>query len=606
MNTQSLNECLLNAFNAMIRIRRSAGASILTVLLSLLCWTGAANAQSPADSERALPAQIDQPLPAKADITRGFKIIDGDIQMPAKFSPDAVFDLKLWLGGVVFYEFDANVTQANRNAMLAAMNEWSRMTSVVFRAGRNRIGFLEFYIHIQNSTGNNSAVGMIPGGQIMNISSWGSRFIIAHELGHALGLYHEHSRPDRDNFVQIVAGNIQNGQAGQFARLSNTPVYGPYDFDSLMHYDRCSFSTACPVGSTCNCAVGQETVVVLGGNNAAWQSRIGQRDHISYLDGVTIGSLYPRGDFRFVSATHTGTQNGSFLQPYQRLSTGVAATPRGGTVWIQPGDYTDVSLLTKPMTLRAPIGGVTIRPRQTAFGGTLAAVSAASYNGEMAAESIVAAFGENLGAGTAIATALPLPTTLGGVTVRVRDAAGVERPAPLFFVSPTQINYQIPAGSSVGVAGIAVYNGGNIVATGEIPVVAASPGLFSANASGEGVPAASLLRVRGNQQMYEQVARFDQAQNKFVPVPIDLGPEGDQVFLILFGTGFRSAGAEAPLTLTIGGEDAEVLYAGPAPGFVGLDQANVRVPRGLAGKGSVPILLTADNRSANAVTIDVR
>ncbi|MDQ3012318.1 MAG: hypothetical protein M3X11_16610, partial [Acidobacteriota bacterium] len=84
-----------------------------------------------------------------------------------------------------------------------------------------------------------------------------------------------------------------------------------------------------------------------------------------------------------------------------------------------------------------------------------------------------------------------------------------------------------------------------------------------------------------------------------------LGPEGDQVFLILFGTGFRVAGT-AGVTVMIGDEEAEVLYAGPAPGFAGLDQANVRVPRSLAGKGEITIQLTADNRSANAVTVSIK
>jgi hypothetical protein len=72
-----------------------------------------------------------------------------------------------------------------------------------------------------------------------------------------------------------------------------------------------------------------------------------------------------------------------------------------------------------------PVGGVNIRARPTVAGDALASVSSASYNGELASESIAAAFGENLASGVAAATSLPLPTTLGGVKVKFKDSAGL-------------------------------------------------------------------------------------------------------------------------------------------------------------------------------------
>jgi len=82
---------------------------------------------------------------------------------------------------------------------------------------------------------------------------------------------------------------------------------------------------------------------------------------------------------------------------------------------------------------------------------TLANVSAASFSltAGLAAEEIASAFGTNLSASTAVAASLPLPVTLAGVTVRVRDSVDNERLAPLFFVSPGQINYLVPSGTAI-------------------------------------------------------------------------------------------------------------------------------------------------------------
>ena len=95
----------------------------------------------------------------------------------------------------------------------------------------------------------------------------------------------------------------------------------------------------------------------------------------------------------------------------------------------------------------------------------------------------------------ASATSATLPTELGGVQVSILDAAGTRRNAGLFFVSPTQVNFQIPAATSAGVAVISVLRNGTAVGQGVATIASVAPALFSANANGQGVAAAVVLRA---------------------------------------------------------------------------------------------------------------
>ncbi len=237
----------------------------------------------------------------------------------------------------------------------------------------------------------------------------------------------------------------------------------------------------------------------------------------------------------------------------------------------------------------------------------LASVSAASYQLDpLAGEAIVAAFGSNLAASTVVAETIPLPTTLGGTNLSVRDSLGVERPAPLFFVSPGQVNYLMPEGTAFGSATVMVMNG-DAISAGSTRIVRIAPGLFSANADGQGVAAAVVLRVKADgTQIFEPVAMFDSTAGRFVPAPIDAGAETDQLFLILFGTGLRSTVSPGAVNARIDGQLIEVLYAGPQGGFVGLDQINLRLPRFLAGRGLVNIAIDSDGFIANIVQINMK
>jgi uncharacterized protein (TIGR03437 family) len=239
---------------------------------------------------------------------------------------------------------------------------------------------------------------------------------------------------------------------------------------------------------------------------------------------------------------------------------------------------------------------------------TVTTVSAASYRGpDFAPEAIVTAFSNAMATLTQDANSTPLPTVIGGTRVVIKDSAGVERDAPLFFVSPSQINYQVPGGAALGAGTATVISGFGSSSSGPLQIVNVAPGLFTANANGKGVAAAVALCIKPDgSRIFEPVAVFDKDEEQFVSVPIDLGPPGEEVFLILFGTGFRSIGDLSAATATISGINAEVTYVGPQGTLVGLDQINLRLPRSLGGKGELNVLIDIHGRSANAVKIMIK
>jgi uncharacterized protein (TIGR03437 family) len=235
-------------------------------------------------------------------------------------------------------------------------------------------------------------------------------------------------------------------------------------------------------------------------------------------------------------------------------------------------------------------------------------VSAASYlPGSVATEGIASAFGEEFGTTTEGAKTTPLPIELGETKVYVTDANMVERAAPLFFVSPTQINYLIPEGSVAGQAKIAIAHKGKVVSTGTVQIADRSPAFFTANSDGQGAPAAYAIRVKAdNSQVSETVAEFDSAQRKFVPAPINLGPPEEQIFLVLFGTGIRNYSLMRNVKATLAGVEAEVHYAGPQGQYVGLDQVNIKVPRSALVSGEVDLVLSVDGIKSNPVRVHIR
>ncbi len=243
---------------------------------------------------------------------------------------------------------------------------------------------------------------------------------------------------------------------------------------------------------------------------------------------------------------------------------------------------------------------------QTSTSAALPAVTnaAAVLTAVFAPDELASLYGVTGLSGDSTATQ-PLPTSLGGATVTISDSAGVSRPAQLcaVFASASQINFAIPAGTATGLATltITVPNGGT---QGTVILIGTTaPGIFTANMTGQGVYAGQV--VYGNPDGSQSIANaavWDAAANQYDPNPINLGPAGEQVFLVLYGTGLRHAGA---LTASESGVSLPVAYFGAQSQFTGLDQVNLQVPHSLAGVGLVNLVVMVDGAPANTVTLSI-
>jgi uncharacterized protein (TIGR03437 family) len=169
-------------------------------------------------------------------------------------------------------------------------------------------------------------------------------------------------------------------------------------------------------------------------------------------------------------------------------------------------------------------------------------------------------------------------------------------------MSPTQVTYQIPPGTAPGTATVTIMAGDGVSATSTLQIAAVAPGIYTLNSGN--LAKAYVWRVSGGSEFIEDVYEID-ATGAIIARPITVS-NGDQVTLMVYGTGFRAAGGD--VSATVGGISAPVLYAGPQGVQPGLDQFNVVIPPQAASSGpqSVAIVLTAAGQTANTVSITVQ
>ena len=221
--------------------------------------------------------------------------------------------------------------------------------------------------------------------------------------------------------------------------------------------------------------------------------------------------------------------------------------------------------------------------------GTVVATNSAYGTYSMAPETIASLYGSNLAASPQWAQSLPLPTNLGGVTATLKDANGGVFTAPLFYVSPAQVNWLVPKGVASGVATITLTNA-SATFTGTATVTPTAPGLYTATQTGQGPAAAQTT----SGQTYTTTAQCTSAGScTLIPINVTSQP-----YLVLYGTGIRGA-AQANVSVMIGNVNAPVTYAGAQGAYAGLDQVNVTLPATLKGRGQLVVTVTVNGQAAN-------
>jgi uncharacterized protein (TIGR03437 family) len=192
------------------------------------------------------------------------------------------------------------------------------------------------------------------------------------------------------------------------------------------------------------------------------------------------------------------------------------------------------------------------------------------------------------------------------VSITVKDAAGNSGTASLLYVSPEQVNFQMPAGMATGVATFTISNGTVTPETVIGAVGQVAPTLFTMTGTGAGLAAATAVSVSGgNPATTSLVSLFNCGSIPCQALPIDLSGNS-AVYLTLYGTGIRNRSSLDNVLVTINGISLPALYAGPQPSDAGLDQINVQLTPELIGGGVSNIVVKVDQHEANTVTLNLR
>ncbi|XP_014665206.1 PREDICTED: zinc metalloproteinase nas-36-like [Priapulus caudatus] len=194
----------------------------------------------------------------------------------------------------------------------SALRHWEEGTCLRFRETSSSSG--GDYLQFTKNSGCFSTVGRVGGRQEISIGRGCAKLgVVAHEIGHALGFFHEQSRSDRDSYIKIIFENIQRGRETNFEKQNHINFDVPYDLSSLMHYSGTTFS------------VDRRTKLSIRTLNPLQQHIIGQRIGLSFFDLKLANMAYCQDRCRG-GLTSNVCKHGGYINP---SSCGTCICPDG-------------------------------------------------------------------------------------------------------------------------------------------------------------------------------------------------------------------------------------------------------------------------------------